>query len=84
MSVKTSAILWRIGNEPYNKQSDIITEFTSVDNFDKEYIRTVIENKIGFKLYDNNDEKQKQFEDLSNSFVDKNGIVEIRYFEDSV
>lgn len=79
--IKTSIILWRIGKLSYARKEDIIVEFDSLEKFDKEYIRRVIENKIGFKMYDNNDEKQKQYEDLNNSFVDEHGMIEIRYHE---
>lgn len=83
MSVKTTIILWRVGNKQCNKESDKIATFTSVDRFDKEYIRKVAEEKIGFKLYNNQNIEQKKYEDLNNSFVDKNNIVEIRYFEEN-
>jgi len=82
MSIKTSIILWRVGKLNYAKKEDIIVEFESREKFDKEYIRRLAEEKVGFKLYDNNNEKQKQLEDLNNSFVDKTDTVEIRYHEE--
>lgn len=81
MNVKTSIILWRVGKLNYAKKEDVIAEFDSVEKFDKEYIRRFIKDKTGLKMYDNTDEKQKQYEDLNNSFVNENGTIEIRYHE---
>jgi hypothetical protein len=79
--VKTSIILWRVGKLNYARKEDVIIEFESNEKFDKEYIRRSAEDKVGFKLYDNSEEKQKQLEDVSKSFVDEHGAVEIRYHE---
>jgi len=81
MSIKTSVILWRVGKLNYARKEDAIIELESIERFDKEYIRRLVEDKVGFKLYDNNNEKQKQLEDLNNSFIDKTDTVEIRYHE---
>lgn len=80
--VKTTIVLWRIGKLNYFLiKGDPIAEFESIEKFDREYIRKIAEDKLGFKLFDNDDEKQKQFEDLNNSFIDESRIVEIRYHE---